>query len=201
MEINRTDAALNAQYRNAQNTQKTQEEELEALAAEEKQATKPATQAAAPAPVSADAVTDHSAKQAVAQQAAGSDAAAVSSAASTSEDDDSDYQAIVTKANSGQQLTSAELETLRGRNPALYAKALQAQNARAELRTAMEEDPAAAYQTARSAMASVGRAASEGDETLAAVHRALADEYKDFATKYDHVELSGRLMQPFIEEG
>lgn len=169
----------------------------------------PKTASAAAAPITADSATTaggtaaSSAQMAQTQAnaSAQADAAAVATATTTTtSEDDSAYQAILAKANSGQPLTSSELDVLRAKNPGLYAKAVQASSARQQLRTKMEENPAQAYSEARAASAAVSQAAASGDESLALVHRALQDEYQSFTRQYDHIELSGRLGQPPAEE-
>jgi hypothetical protein len=47
---------------------------------------------------------------------------------STATTDNLEYQTILSKANSGQQLTSAELAVLKEKNPAAYAKAIRTQH-------------------------------------------------------------------------
>lgn len=122
------------------------------------------------------------------------EAATVTRQTTSSDDDDSSYNSIVAKVNSGQQLSSSELDVLRSRNPGLYAKAMQAKNAASELRTKMEENPAHAYREAQAAMRAVGQTAEQGGD-LAVVHQALDAEYRSFAKQYDHIELSGHMSQ------
>lgn len=128
--------------------------------------------------------------QAAAQNTAAQNAAAQAAAQATSSANDSSYNTIVSKVNQGRQLTSAELALLKERDPALYARAMKASKARQSLQAKMEEDPNHAAQQAREAISAVSRAAAGGDEDLAAVHRALSDEYLAFAARYDQVDFS-----------
>ncbi len=114
---------------------------------------------------------------------------------SSEEDDDATYQAIVAKADSGQQLTSSELSTLRTKDPARYSRAIQAQAARQSLHAEMEKNPSSANKAATEAIAAL----QAGSESLAQAHslqsaksveplvKALNDEYNSFARQYDQV--------------
>lgn len=121
--------------------------------------------------------------------------AAESADTSSGSTTDSEYQAILSKVNSGQTLTSSELSTLKAKNPSKYAQAVRAQNARNELRAQMEQNPSKAASTARQAIAEAGKdtptdllAAAGGGADTEAVARALDDEYRQFAGKYDQVD-------------
>jgi hypothetical protein len=101
---------------------------------------------------------------------------------SVAETDDSDYQTILAKANSGQQLSQSELTILREKNPAAYAKAVKTDTARQELRDEMEKSPSQAGQALRNALTSLS---NKNDEDGKAITKALNEEYNYFATKYD----------------
>jgi hypothetical protein len=53
---------------------------------------------------------------------------------------DSEYQTILAKANSGQQLTNAELVVLQEKNPAAYARAIRAKTASQESASPVKYD-------------------------------------------------------------
>jgi len=135
-------------------------------------------------------------------QSASTAAAALSTASTSDSESDAAYQAIVSKANSGQELTSSELSTLRSKDAALYAKAVRAQQAREELRSQMEANPSHASQSAHNAVASVSTSASKADEdTQEITRRALNDEYRNFASKYDQVTISRQMTQDIAGTG
>ena len=135
--------------------------------------------------------------QQAAQAQATSQQAAIQAATSTTEDDDdSDYEAIVAKADSGQALTASELATLRAKDPTRYSKAVQAQNARENLRSQMEQTPSVAGKVAREAISAIrqeGLAQAHGavdEDTANQLVKALDDEYRTFAKKYDQVDFN-----------
>ncbi|MDR1978249.1 MAG: hypothetical protein LBQ42_05895 [Synergistaceae bacterium] len=103
--------------------------------------------------------------------------------------DTSGNQALIDKANSGGVLSASELSTLKEIDPALYARVVKAQKAREEARNQMSENPSNAAQIAQDVSS---KNASEDDDTQNLINRALADEYKNFASKYDQVIISGR---------
>jgi|GEM_PF-1940147 len=149
--------------------------------------------------------TEAASSQAVSTSQPANTAAALSTASTASTTDsesDAAYQAIVNKANSGQELTSSELSTLRSKDAALYAKAVRAQQAREELRKQMEANPSHASQSAHNAVASVSTSASKSDEdTQEITRRALNDEYRNFASKYDQVTISRQMTQDIASTG
>jgi hypothetical protein len=98
-------------------------------------------------------------------------------------------QALISKANSGAELNESELSTLKQVDPALYARVVKAQKIRAEARNKMSENPSNSAQIMRDA---VSQNTSEDDETQNLIDRALVNEYKNFASKYDQVIISGR---------
>lgn len=127
---------------------------------------------------------------------ASAEAATTDAATTTDEDDDSAYEAIVQKADTGQTLTSSELSQLRAKDPARYSRALQAAQARASLRTQMEQDPSKANQMVKEAI-SAAQAAGQDGASIAGAHSGMAqgsalvdalnDEYASFAKRYDQV--------------
>lgn len=86
-------------------------------------------------------------------------------------------------------MTQSELSRLKEADPALYASVVKAEQAREELRNQMKQNPSGAKQAVQSAIAQNN---SEGQEV---VRKALADEYSNFASKYDQLELSGKAMR------
>jgi hypothetical protein len=113
-----------------------------------------------------------------------SDASAAASAATTT---DAEYQAILAKANSGQQLTSAELTVLKAKNPAAYARATRTDTARQELTSQMEKSPNLASRVLNEALSSLS---TRNDEDSAVLTKALTAEYNNFASKHDQVIIS-----------
>jgi hypothetical protein len=65
-------------------------------------------------------------------EAVKSSSSSTSGSTSASTTSDSEYQTILAKANSGQQLTSAELAVLQEKNPAAYARAIRTNTASQE---------------------------------------------------------------------
>ncbi|MDR1572284.1 MAG: hypothetical protein LBS32_07150 [Clostridiales Family XIII bacterium] len=128
---------------------------------------------------SANSAKQNSEAQAAAAADAQTSAASAVSAAAT---DDSDYQAILTKANSGQQLSQSELTILKERNPAAYARAIKADTARLDLAKQMEKSPSQASQALGGALSALS---NRGDDDSKALAKALNDEYRSFAAKYD----------------
>lgn len=133
-------------------------------------------------------------QQAQQAQAATQQAAIQAATTTTTEDDDdSSYEAIVAKADSGQTLTASELATLRAKDPTRYSKAVKAQSARENLRSQMEQTPNTASKTAREAISAIrqeGLSQAHGamdEETANQLAKALDDEYRAFAKKYDQV--------------
>jgi hypothetical protein len=104
-------------------------------------------------------------------------------------DDTASNQALINKANSGSVLSASELSTLKQVDPALYARVMKAQKAREEARNQMSENPSNAARILKEALS---KNTSGDDETKNLIDRALVDEYKNFASKYDQVILSGR---------
>lgn len=124
------------------------------------------------------------AQQAAAQQAQQT-AQVVTMTTTTSSDDEDTYQAIVNKANNGQSLTASELNVLRSRNPALYAKVTQSGGTTLdEVRSQMEADPNRASQTAREALDALS---AQKDEISAMMREAVREEANSYASKYDQV--------------
>ncbi|MDR1509965.1 MAG: hypothetical protein LBS53_10035, partial [Synergistaceae bacterium] len=85
----------------------------------------------------------------------GKSAGTSTSSISAATTDDSEYQAILSKANNGQQLTSAELAILKEKNPAAYAKAIRTDTARQELASQMEKSPNQASRILNEALSSL----------------------------------------------
>jgi hypothetical protein len=110
-------------------------------------------------------------------------------ASTTTDDDSSSNQALISKANSGAALSSSELSTLKQVDPALYARVVKAQKARGDVRNQMSENPSNAAQIAKEA---ISKNISENDDTKNLINRTLVDEYKNFASKYDQVIISGK---------
>ena len=104
--------------------------------------------------------------------------------------DSLDYQTILSKANNGQQLTSAELAVLKEKNPAAYAKAMRTNTARQELVSEMEKSPNQAHLALNEALSSLSE---ENDEERATLTKALTSEYNNFVSKYDQVIISSSL--------
>jgi hypothetical protein len=109
------------------------------------------------------------------------------SAVSTATADDSEYQTILSKVNSGQQLTSAELAVLKEKNPAAYAKAMRTDTARQELASQMEKSPNQAHRALAEALSSLS---AKNDEDRATLTKALTAEYDNFVSKHDQVIIS-----------
>lgn len=141
-----------------------------------------------------------------AEGAANDTVAQTATTTTSASDDGSEYQAILAKLNSGQALTSSELDTLKSKDPGRYAQAMQAQQARQQLRGAMEKNPAEAQTAARAAIMKASVAGDEGSsaEDNAVTRSALSDEYRKFSAQYDRVELDGpsasRLMAAAQDE-
>jgi hypothetical protein len=115
------------------------------------------------------------------------DASASTSTTSTTTTDNVEYQTILAKANSGQQLTSAELATLKEKNPAAYAKAVRINTARQELASQMEKSPSQANRVLNEALSYLSTKNDEDRTTLA---KALTAEYNNFVSKHDQVIIS-----------
>jgi hypothetical protein len=115
--------------------------------------------------------------------------------AATDGSDASGNQAIISKANSGAELTSSELSTLKQVDPALYARVVKAQKARVELRNKMGENTSNATQITKDAIsknnAEIAEAAGD-DDTKNLINRVLLDEYKNLASKYDQIIISNK---------
>lgn len=199
MEIGNMDSAVSStryatQTRDTEQVTKAAEQEGEAANIRQ-------TTIAAPPAAGQSGDTRQAASQQAATQETQTNAEVIASATSSSEDEDDNYQAIVNKANSGQSLTASELNILRSRNPALYAKVAQAGSARQDLRTQMEADPSHASQVMKQAMAEVSREELLGAHNLdkeeqALVKSALQEEYNNFASKYDQVLFGPLTTQP-----
>ncbi|MDR3265932.1 MAG: hypothetical protein LBT15_07975 [Synergistaceae bacterium] len=116
-----------------------------------------------------------------------SDAGAAASTASAATTDTADYLAILAKANSGQQLTSAELAVLKEKNPAAYAKAMRTDTSRQEFVSRMEQSPGQATRVLNQALSSLS---TKNDEDSATLKKALTAEYNDFVSKHDEVIIS-----------
>jgi hypothetical protein len=118
-------------------------------------------------------------------------AAAQQIAESLESDSDSEdtNSALISKANSGMELTQAELSQLKSLDSALYAQALKAQKAREEVRAQMSRDPSSAAGYAKQAIAN----AVQQDDSNAV--KAIMDEYTNFATKYDQVDFGNNLFR------
>jgi hypothetical protein len=111
----------------------------------------------------------------------------ISAAISAAATDNLEYQTILAKANSGQQLTSAELAVLKEKNPAAYAKAIRIKTARQALASQMEESPNQASRALNEALSSLSE---KNDGDRAAFTKALAAEYYNFVSKHDQVIIS-----------
>ncbi|MDR1916775.1 MAG: hypothetical protein LBQ58_09405 [Synergistaceae bacterium] len=103
--------------------------------------------------------------------------------------DAADNQSLISKANSGVELSASELSTLKQVDPALYARVVKAQKAREEVRNQLSENPSNAAQIAKDA---ISKNTSGDEDTQNLIKRAIVDEYKNFASKYDQVIISGR---------
>jgi hypothetical protein len=103
--------------------------------------------------------------------------------------DTTDNQSLITKANSGVELSASELSTLKQVDPALYARVVKAQKAREGVRSQLTENPSNAAQITKDA---ISKNTSGDEETRNLIDRTLVDEYKNFASKYDQVIISGR---------
>jgi hypothetical protein len=98
-------------------------------------------------------------------------------------------QALISKANSGAELNASELQTLKQVDPVLYARVVKAQKAREEVRIQLSENPSNAVQIAQDA---ISKNTSGDEDTKNLINRALLNEYKNFASRYDQVIISGR---------
>jgi hypothetical protein len=105
----------------------------------------------------------------------------VTSAANT---DNLEYQTILSKVSSGQQLTSAELAILKEKNPAAYAKAMRMETARQDLAAQMEKSPNQANHALVEALSSLS---AKNDEERTALTKSLTAEYDNFVSKHDQV--------------
>ncbi|MDL2233948.1 hypothetical protein LJC63_10295 [Ruminococcaceae bacterium OttesenSCG-928-L11] len=108
----------------------------------------------------------------------------------TGSDSEESNTALINKANSGAELSQAELSQLKDLDFALYAQAVKAQKAREEVRAQMKQNPSHAASFA-------DRAASQavGQEDSAVALRAIADEYNQFAAKYDQMDFGSHLFR------
>jgi hypothetical protein len=116
--------------------------------------------------------------------------ASTSIASTSTATTDLEYQTILAKANSGQQLTNAELAILKEKNPAAYAKAMRIDTARQELRSQMEESPNQASHILGEALSSLS---AKNDEDRATLTKALTAEYNNFVSKHDQVIIGSSL--------
>jgi formate dehydrogenase maturation protein FdhE len=113
------------------------------------------------------------------------------STVSASTTDTLDYQTILAKANSGQQLTSAELAVLKEKNPTAYAKAMRTETARQELTSQMEKSPSQASSILNEALSSLSTKSDEESTTLV---KALTAEYNSFISKRDQVIINDQVI-------
>ena len=171
LQRNEANKQQEAQIGSAQQPEKVEDAKLEKTA---QSAPPPAAQAGAQTAATTETSSVAEASKQIAQML------------TTGESDDSDTsdQALINKANAGSTLTSSELSRLKTADPALYAQVVKAQQAREELLSQMRQNPSSAKQAALSAMVQNN---SEGQEIT---RKALADEYTNFAAKYDQVELN-----------
>jgi hypothetical protein len=112
-------------------------------------------------------------------------------AASSSEMNDSSdsNQALISKANSGAELSASELQALKQADPSLYARVVRAQKTREDVRAQIGENPSNAVQITQDA---ISRNVSGDENTRILTNRAIFNEYKNFASKNDQVIISSR---------
>jgi hypothetical protein len=135
---------------------------------------------------------------AAANSEAQSQASAVASASqqlaqtleTSADSEDSTNTTLLSKARSGAELTASELSQLKELDATLYAQAVRAQKVRESVRADMSRDPSAAAGYASRARA---QATQNGDSEVSL--RAIANEYANFAAKYDQMDFSGHIFR------
>lgn len=120
------------------------------------------------------------------------------------------YQFIVAKLRSGQELSSYELSILKKKDPALHGRAVKAQKARIELRQRLERAKSTKdFEAARAAVASLATAtipltgSSSGDpfstepftDEFSLAESALRNEFSKFNATHDKVAIQERIRK------
>jgi hypothetical protein len=135
---------------------------------------------------------------AAANSEAGRQASAVAAASqqlvqtleTSTDSEDTTNTTLLNKARSGAELTASELSQLKELDATLYAQAVKAQKVRESVRADMSRDPSAAAGYANRASA---RATQEGDSEVSL--RAIANEYANFAARYDQMDFSSHIFR------
>jgi hypothetical protein len=135
---------------------------------------------------------------AAANSEAGRQASAVAAASqqlaqtleTSTDSEDTTNATLLNKARSGAELTASELSQLKELDATLYAQAVRAQKVRESVRADMSRDPSGAAGYANRARA---RATQEGDSEVT-LH-AIANEYANFAAKYDQMDFSSHIFR------
>lgn len=96
----------------------------------------------------------------------------------------------------GRRLSRDEMFVLRSHNPKSYALAQEVDKARQSLLTQMQAEPAGATRKVQEALAGLETAAQD-PQTRAALHNAINDAYREFASRYDQISFSGRRRSPW----